>query len=247
MKIMENKNGFTLVEGDMHIDMPPTKARFAFTLAEVLITLGIIGIVAAMTIPNLIFNYKVKRTVSILKEDQSIIAQVIKLSTEENGEPEGWQGQELLSEARTLTLVDKINPFLKIAVDCGTYDENGNCFMNGDYKFINGTKYENFATDRTAYKIKLMNGSSLLYYSYPTPMFRIYFAVDINGEKQPNTVGKDLFYFEYAEDKGLFPLGAPNVGLKSEEYTTDCSLEASHGFGCAYYVLTFGNMDYLKK
>lgn len=131
MKIMGNKNGFTLAEDATHVDMPPTKARFAFTLAEVLITLGIIGIVAAMTIPNLIFNYKVKRTVSILREDQSIIAQVIKLSTEENGEPEGWQGQELLSDARTLTLVDKINPFLKIAVDCGTYDKNGNCFMNG--------------------------------------------------------------------------------------------------------------------
>lgn len=247
MKINENKMGFTFVEGVTHVDILPTKTKLAFTLAEVLITLGIIGIVAAMTIPNLIFNYKVKRTVSLLREDQSIIAQVIKLSTEENGEPEGWQGQELLSEARTLTLVDKINPFLKIAVDCGTYDENGNCFMNGDYKSINGSKYENLATDRTEYKVKLMNGSSLLYYSYPTPMFRIYFAVDINGEKQPNTVGKDLFFFEYAEDKGLFPLGAPNVGLEGEEYTNDCSLEAPHGFGCAYYVLTFGNMDYLKK
>ena len=68
MKIAEYRKGFTLLEGAMQIDIPPTKERFAFTLAEVLITLGIIGIVAAMTIPNLIFNYKVKRTVSILKE-----------------------------------------------------------------------------------------------------------------------------------------------------------------------------------
>lgn len=201
MKIAEYRKGFTLLEGAMQIDIPPTKARFAFTLAEVLITLGIIGIVAAMTIPNLIFNYKVKRTVSILKEDQSIIAQVIKLSTEENGEPEGWQGQELLSEARTLTLVDKINPFLKIAVDCGTYDENGNCFMNGDYKFINGTKYENLATDRTEYKVKLMNGSSLLYYSYPTPMFRIYFAVDINGENSQILLEKIYFTLNMQKTK----------------------------------------------
>ena len=34
--------------------------RFGFTLAEVLITLGIIGVVAAMTIPTLIHNYKAK-------------------------------------------------------------------------------------------------------------------------------------------------------------------------------------------
>ena len=33
-----------------------TKALFGFTLAEVLITLGIIGIVAAMTIPTLMTN-----------------------------------------------------------------------------------------------------------------------------------------------------------------------------------------------
>lgn len=35
------------------------KKSIAFTLAEVLITLGIIGVVAAMTIPNLITSYKV--------------------------------------------------------------------------------------------------------------------------------------------------------------------------------------------
>ena len=37
------------------------KLRFGFTLAEVLITLGIIGVVAAMTIPNLIANNKAKK------------------------------------------------------------------------------------------------------------------------------------------------------------------------------------------
>ena len=35
--------------------------QFAFTLAEVLITLGIIGVVATLTIPSLINNYKAKR------------------------------------------------------------------------------------------------------------------------------------------------------------------------------------------
>lgn len=42
------------------------KKVFAFTLAEVLITLGIIGIVAAMTIPTLINNYQKKITVTRL-------------------------------------------------------------------------------------------------------------------------------------------------------------------------------------
>ena len=37
----------------------------AFTLAEVLITLGIIGVVAAMTLPTLINNYKKQRLLHI--------------------------------------------------------------------------------------------------------------------------------------------------------------------------------------
>lgn len=41
--------------------------KAAFTLAEVLITLGIIGVVAAMTMPSLIQNYQEKATVTKLK------------------------------------------------------------------------------------------------------------------------------------------------------------------------------------
>ena len=50
------KNNFTLAEGATHVTLLPIAAKFGFTLAEVLITLGIIGVVAAMTIPTLIAN-----------------------------------------------------------------------------------------------------------------------------------------------------------------------------------------------
>lgn len=49
----------------------------AFTLAEVLITLGIIGIVAAMTIPNLVQNSFEKKTVAQLRKTQSVLAQAM--------------------------------------------------------------------------------------------------------------------------------------------------------------------------
>jgi len=51
----------------------------AFTLAEVLITLGIIGVVAAITIPSLIANYQKRVIETTLKEDYSIMAQVNRL------------------------------------------------------------------------------------------------------------------------------------------------------------------------
>lgn len=64
--------------------------RQGFTLAEVLITLGIIGIVAAMTIPNLIQKINEKRTVSKLIAAQSILSRAIKLAEEEYGTVDGW-------------------------------------------------------------------------------------------------------------------------------------------------------------
>ncbi len=54
-----------------------------FTLAEVLITLGIIGIVAAMTIPTLISKIQKQQIEAQLKENYSVIAQAMKLSEEE--------------------------------------------------------------------------------------------------------------------------------------------------------------------
>ena len=52
------KYRYTLSEDTTHIETQPTQIRFGFSLAEVLITLGIIGVVAAMTIPNLMAKYQ---------------------------------------------------------------------------------------------------------------------------------------------------------------------------------------------
>lgn len=59
--------------------------KAAFTLAEVLITLGIIGIVAAMTIPTLITRYQKREVATKLKATYSTIANALKLAEEEMG------------------------------------------------------------------------------------------------------------------------------------------------------------------
>lgn len=61
----------------------------AFTLAEVLITIGIIGIVAAITIPTLMTKYSKKRTETQLKAFYSKINQTLKMSAAENGDIDG--------------------------------------------------------------------------------------------------------------------------------------------------------------
>ncbi len=64
--------------------------KLAFTLAEVLITLGIIGIVAAMTIPNLITNYQKKQTALEVKKAYTELNQILKMAIADYGEPSGW-------------------------------------------------------------------------------------------------------------------------------------------------------------
>ena len=56
-----------------------------FTLAEVLITLGIIGIVAAMTIPGLVTNYKVKVLESKFKKADAVLQQALLATANEIG------------------------------------------------------------------------------------------------------------------------------------------------------------------
>ena len=67
-----------------------SRKRIAFTLAEVLITLGIIGIVASMTLPSLIQSYKERVTVTKVQKAYSILNQAFKRISEEYGEPQNW-------------------------------------------------------------------------------------------------------------------------------------------------------------
>jgi len=84
------KKGFTLAEGATHVAQFPKPSCAAFTLAEVLITLGIIGVVAAMTLPTLIQNYRKHEVETKLAKFYSVMNQAIKLSEVENGEMSAW-------------------------------------------------------------------------------------------------------------------------------------------------------------
>ncbi len=66
------------------------KSKIAFTLAEVLITLGIIGVVAALTLPALISNYNRHVVETRLEKFYSIMNQAAKQAEVDYGEFEYW-------------------------------------------------------------------------------------------------------------------------------------------------------------
>ena len=223
--------------------MKQAKVRFGFTLAEVLITLGIIGVVAAMTIPTLIQKYYEKQTVTKLKETYSILSQALKSASQEEGLPEEW-GYDFSNRAAAEGGAAILKKYIKVATDCGVDDTKGNCFYNGDYKALNDSEHWNFSKSSAEYKMTLLNGTAICFRfvnkSEGSGMV-MSFKVDTNGPAKPNISGRDLFFMRYYEGKGLMLEG------NGSAYKYNCSSTSQSGYGCAYYVVTFGNMDYLKK
>ena len=90
------------------------KQKRGFTLAEVLITLGIIGVVAAMTIPTLMSTFAKQRTETQLKAFYSRINQTIKMSIADNGDPDGWVEEKAYSYNEQVDFLKQyIFPYMK--------------------------------------------------------------------------------------------------------------------------------------
>ena len=88
--IIRNKTAFTLAEGAKHVALWNKQRKIAFTLAEVLITLGIIGVVAALTLPSLIDNHNKKVVEARLEKFYSLMNQAIRMAELDYGPREYW-------------------------------------------------------------------------------------------------------------------------------------------------------------
>ena len=105
-------------------------SKTAFTLAEVLITLGIIGIVAAVTMPTLIQNYKKHVVESKLKKFYTTMIQAQLMSVNDNGPIEYWDWVQNGGTSNNEILLNWYNkyfaPYLKTAevIDKKKLDEN---------------------------------------------------------------------------------------------------------------------------
>lgn len=201
--------------------------KSAFTLAEVLITLGVIGVVAAMTMPSVIKHYQKQRTVSQLKKAYTVLSQAIKMSTLENGDFKYW---DVNNYPNSKDYVEKFfKPYLKTIKTCNIPDECGykaSAYYSvwGCYNSTGTLTCTNnwFPNGKTA--LVLPDGIYIIFETIDsygnavtTPSRTIY--IDINGSKGPNAHGKDFFALEINE-KGLF---AGGYDLSENELKSNCS------------------------
>lgn len=189
-----------------------THAKSGFTLAEVLITLGIIGIVAAMTLPSLVNKYKKQEAITRLQKTYTVLNQALKMSEANNETYEYWQAA---SDMGAGEYFDKYwKPYFKISRRCNTYKECGYSSL-APWTLLNGQKStlsvvlpnlrSTFYTpDGVLIAISAFTGGTNL--DDPGSAVDTSIYVDINGPKNPNQYGKDFFIFVRTK-KGVMPYG----------------------------------------
>ncbi len=206
--------------------MSAQSASLGFTLAEVLITLGIIGVVASLTIPSLINNYKEKELITRTKKTYSVIQNAILLAQVENG-----------SVGDNTSLFDTSKTSVDVAKDFAKYfngakfcpDKNvdgcGNFFYSLKFaskKSSTDVNYpkiilpdntiisvmQNSSCFRVASDcvqnaagecIKDQNGNNIPTTSTHNDCATLFF--DVNGTKLPNQFGRDAYSLKVLTNK----------------------------------------------
>ena len=232
--------------------------KAAFTLAEVLITLGIIGVVAALTLPSLIQNYHEKQRVTQLKKAYSVMQNAFLMAQEEYGDVTDWG----LTITNTGEKDDDGNDILD---NSGT--EN---VMNILMKYVEKSKipqnsyigYVESIDGRQAFWPWEVSADKYFYLKDGTMVTMGWISsLDCNGDyqgkkiacsdfwiafpkKSKMKIGVDVFNFIFTKE-GFKP-NSTTSGAKCNAFEAVGSAD-TNGRGCTAHALYNGNMDYLHK
>jgi len=235
-----------------------------FSLAEILITLAVIGVVAAMGIPALFNNTKNQENVVALKKYAGTLESSLRLYMANNG-----CSGDLSVCTSSFSTVDELynifKPSLSVAKDCGTASGLG-CFSSGvNYKKLNSSIIPSLGIfdGLGYYTVRLVDGAALYIdildsscsqdrsRSNNGPLFHVCgtAVIDVNGVKSPNQAGRDTFIF-FITRSGVIPIGTyDDVDYSNPAGIAQCdpssvSFPAGLGWGCTAKVLQEGAMNY---
>ena len=232
----------------------------AFTLAEVLITLGIIGIVAAITMPILMTKYRNQELEARFKKAYSVIGNVQMRLIGEYGSVYDYfiksdlGGNVANAEQIKYEYIDAFSKYLnggKICDYSGSYLScSGLKSSPISYKTYDGSRNSYLTPDTTTDRAIVTNDSLTFFFgSWRWRNARIY--VDINGNTVgPNRLGFDLFAFDIDQTDKIVPAKntASNVDDDGNSVPVNpCSIYRGNtqynGVGCSRYALIDKNPD----
>ena len=203
--------------------------KSAFTLAEVLITLAIIGVIAAISVPSLIQKTNQAELITAWKKTYATISQAYDKMLFDNGSAGFCATNDITCLRNTFS------NYMKVVKSCDT-GANDNCWAQHTW---------NDGSSDTSYNTKagviLNSGTSITFFSYSrdctgtidmiAPLTNCAaILVDVNGFKGPNAVGKDVFGIHLFPDSAVpYGAGSPYIDNYSEGKTRGDN--AKYGFG----------------
>lgn len=203
----------------------PMLHKKGFTLAEVLITLGIIGVIAALTVPILINLYQENSYNSMALKAYSNLSNATSQILTNNGGS--------INLASSLTLRDDYANVM-------AFVETPNCYSTGcfasmgvtnEYKTVSAVTSGNVPISVAYYPASLKDGSFIGFNETYTDMggglhHWGYIIIDTNGAKGPNQFAKDLLHFWIREKNGQYSVLPAGEG----EWGSACA--AGWNYGC---------------
>lgn len=214
----------------------------AFTLAEILITLAIIGIVAAMTIPALIRKSNEAEYRSAAKKTYRDLSTALARITTENG-GELWDKSSATDLTRATAMRNEFSKYITYikAGSAATIMPSYHSYKQGVYTSRSGEtwpavilknvmiyRFVDYLTHQTCTGTGV-NGGTL-----NTSCGGV--LVDTNGLKGPNVLGLDEIHFFIMKKPNnsyiLSPSGSNNDGYACSTTASACNLSGQCGLGC---------------
>ena len=200
------------------------KKILAFTLAETLIVMGVIGIVSALTLPNLNSSTGDKERVAKVKKIYQNLNDALGRAEAVYGPYEEWFINDTTDQAKAKRVGERLVEFMKVSKDCSN-TTNQKCMNN------------NYDTNDKFYKVILADGTS---FATAGPVNSNQIFVDIDGPaKGSGSSGKDFFVFIFSDD-GVIPSGYKE---SFADLIQDCR---DLGKYPATWIIKYDNADYLQ-
>ena len=219
---LRKRVAFTLAEGATHVDTCDGKRKIAFTLAEVLITLGIIGVVAALTLPSIIHKFQMKTFEVAFKKEYSVLNNtidylqleenidkcymtIVNSPTETNPYNTAYASEGADCSALKQGLINKLK-LTQISKSDISYPKREQVLKDGGV-VINDT-YAYDAAQAYSSAFLLPDGAILMFAQnlYEKSAYNAYFILDVNGKKGPNKWGYDVFFLTLSQKNGKLRL-----------------------------------------
>ncbi len=237
--------------------------KSAFTLAEVLITLGIIGVVAAITMPALFAKYQKQLMVNQLKAAYSILYNALNLAQQEYGDYRYWtyyQDDKGVQGSSYEFVNTYLKPYIKnVELYNGSNNIKG-CknitYRNMDRSIADCSSVSGFceicSSALPLTQIHLANGMIMIALvrqnknvTTGETIPKAEFFIDSNGLKGPNIWGKDIFRFSLSYSGGQY--SASNSGSNTMKlcggdcHSRDFNLKEqctmTSAYGCAEVII----------